>query len=88
MVEVWEMLENEYQDKLMHNRWSLSIILNKKIMKILAKSFKVANMLHILEGGVNFGVTDHEEAEGETDDICSFRGNKYPRVHRSSLKRN
>jgi hypothetical protein len=37
---------------------------------------------------VNFGVTDHEEAEGETDDICSFRGNKYPRVHRSRLKRN
>ena len=49
MIEVWEMLENE-------NRWSLSKILNKKIIKIIAKSFIVANMLHILEGGVNFGV--------------------------------
>jgi hypothetical protein len=56
MIEVSETLENEYQDKLMHNRWSLSIILNKKIIEIIAKSFKVANMLHILEGGVNFGV--------------------------------
>jgi hypothetical protein len=56
MIEVSETLENEYQDKLMHNRWSLSIILNKNIIEIIAKSFKVANTLHILEGGVNFGV--------------------------------
>jgi hypothetical protein len=56
MIEVWEKLQNEYQDKLMLNRWSLSIILNKTIIKMIAKSFKVANMLHVLEGGVNFGV--------------------------------
>ena len=34
----------------------LSIILDKRIIKMISKSFKVANMLHILEDGVNFGV--------------------------------